>query len=549
MLSASLLSDIPANQDFIISLMLKQKYNSNKKGVCHPVSIVAMFEIFTHDIKGFDSYIKDIFDLSINDEFNISNENKIKISALFHFIDLFYSSRKFGTDKTLSNYDLIQMKMPDSLKNNEICFFEMVREVHNHESLNHYLSMLRKIVFCSPNLSEPPAILLESDTHAICIGYDKIENNWIFVNANQLSERYFACDDALAKHIIAGFFSEDGVSFASNFYCLKNDFQELAKIFQSDEMRDGILDNRSLLQKQEIKFTDSNLYHASITIVGKGHLNLLKMITPSLLDDRGRSFLPMLLYYAVDRRQYDIVDYLLSGKLVKANATFKNVLIPIHAATRNNDTKMMQLLLYYGADLFKTNKKGEDAELIAIKSKHTNALTVINEYKFYKIYKFHHGYEFDFSIVNSDLSKIASLLNQGYKIYTTNHDGQSAWDIAVKLNNAEVIALLKPKMIELVADLYKAVCNEQVKVVKDILKLRFDLRQTPFQTIIFRSAVRRDNQEIIKILLEAGFNPYKKISRLLSGAFQYAGELNKTNTRAAILQHDAHNPAAKRYHS
>jgi len=65
-----------------------------------------------------------------------------------------------------------------------------------------------------------------------------------------------------------------------------------------------------------------------------------------------------LLTYAVNEKNHKLVEYLLIGQNVNPNASDSNKDTPLHIAVRNDDEKMVDLLLKHGADANLVDKVG-----------------------------------------------------------------------------------------------------------------------------------------------------------------------------------------------
>jgi len=68
--------------------------------------------------------------------------------------------------------------------------------VYSKEELTEYFESLKDSILNSdPAYTQPVALVLQNSNHAISVGFDPIENQWIFIDANNIPTQYLSNDE------------------------------------------------------------------------------------------------------------------------------------------------------------------------------------------------------------------------------------------------------------------------------------------------------------------------------------------------------------------
>jgi ankyrin repeat protein len=223
-------------------------------------------------------------------------------------------------------------------------------------------------VISHPALICTPSLLISSNDHSICISYDKIENKWLTINANNVSEKHVDLIALLANKMISDFFAKQAVYLTINVYALTQDVSLIKNILSENKITTLI--DKSIqsifIEGPAIQIDKQALITA---LFKSSHLNTVNLTLKQLKTDVSVS-LPAALYLAVLRRNYDLAKMWLDKNINPNIKVFKK-LLSLHTAIRNNDIEMIKLLLSYGARAKAKNYKNQTAfDLIdAVKNK------------------------------------------------------------------------------------------------------------------------------------------------------------------------------------
>lgn len=98
--------------------------------------------------------------------------------------------------------------------------------VYNQEELSELLESLEKHL---AGFDHPISLVLGGSDHAISIGYDPVEKNWMFVDANKLPAQKDLNTKSLSEQVIKAFSKNGITAFSTEIYAAKHTSKDLQK--------------------------------------------------------------------------------------------------------------------------------------------------------------------------------------------------------------------------------------------------------------------------------------------------------------------------------
>lgn len=578
---------LPDGQDWIINPMTHFNYNVIG-GVCNPVVLIAIAEIFSHNLDEFYSYMsllssyqvpnklaQDIHDanaaINAGLQLTVIQRYLLKIEMIFKVINGYYNTKS----NVLTTETLVANILGSTVKPLQAGSFVYL---YSAEILHDFFQTFRHCIIDDDNLSEPLACVINSEDHTIGVSYDHIEDCWILISPNKLSDSQIRDTEELSRKILSGFLKEKIVCLNISIYSSEKELTRIQTIFKQTEFKTMLTNRGNIILKQLSTITTQHAFTWLCRTIhlGNAHLTASLLIKLNVMQ---RKELPIALYLAIFHKQYSIVNLLLSQG-VNPNIRTAGIILPLNTAVKNNDEKSVSLLLHYGAKSYLTDANNQSAFEIANVRKNLAILTALKkslQNDFFNAAKkgnykvlsriinhdhdmlrnvightafyitVHNQHEKSAQVLleagvspnqyigdsvlplhtairNNDTNMVTLLLKHGAKVYLKNVHGKNALDNITQYTKSEIVQILNQhaQHSALWKDLLKAVRCAKINTVNAILKMPLDTT-SDIASYILKEAMQNGRNDIYKVLLIAGFKP-RIVDEQMNFTFQYASE-------------------------
>jgi hypothetical protein len=202
---------------------------ATKKGICHGFALMGMQAIFLGQVDKFNErleQLKTLRDLAFlegktsKEVVEVLKEKKdfdllafleglhlcMDGSRLYHH--LFGSSMRFQHSENCTEAAISMVASKELEEKGEIIKINEDRiGLYTEGELASYFTSLRKALNAPPALQSPISILLGTQRapHSITVGYDPVENNWIFIDVNSERMERVVDDNEIANKVMNGY--------------------------------------------------------------------------------------------------------------------------------------------------------------------------------------------------------------------------------------------------------------------------------------------------------------------------------------------------------
>lgn len=353
--------------------------------------------------------------------------------------------------------------------------------VYNENELIAYLNQLKK-VFIKSSKTDPIAVMLTNQCHAISIIYNPKKNCWLFIDANRLPVTEESDEAALAKKLLLFVkpFSESAtfldsykkikprIEISSQIYTLKNNTSKVKKNlnswFNSKEYKslhdtssrkdiltdshktlwltlasqEGYLDVVNSLLSNKTTPNDNDLRFSA----QNGHISIVKKLLASGIKADPLSNFATPLILASINGHVNVINILIANGANIEKIFFERT--PLHAAIAMNQLAAVKALLNHGANpnagywetplqVASTSIQASEIVEELLKRGANPNIRFIGNFPLYEAAK--HGY----------LKTVKALLDHGAKPDIRDYLGNTPLKIARKNGHIDIVNALKTK--------------------------------------------------------------------------------------------------------
>lgn len=537
----------PRHQHWIIKAMKALGYPSNKRGVCFGIARMGMQAIFSSDLETFDKRFVPIYKIPLDklpgviqkrrlesigrkpteDEYRI-----LEIPAFFEGVELYHhpyyypdffdkKSKPKGQDAALTA-PLVLSKKLEHGKINITKIGDDFSGVYSVNELTSYFDSFSKIIQTSPiPIRQPIAFFFEDSNHAITVGYNPIESQWLLIDANQLPTQRILNAKEIANCVISAF-SKNGIAALCT---------EIYGVQQNEKVLNGCVASWKnqenwkmihMVSKEKSQLADSNNANWLFMAAEKGHIDkVIALIeNESDIDQALKDSGMTPLYVAAKNNHLDIVKLLLKKGATVDKSCTDDGSTPLYVAAQNGNLDIVKVLLENGANIDNAcTDDGSTPIYEAAKNNHLDVVTLLIEKgaavdkpctddNSTPLYAAVQNGNFDivkmllengakaninnactddgstllYEAAQNGCSDIVELLiKEGAATDKANFDGNNSLFIAVSKGHIDVVRILlenysDPDIVnnESVTSLYVAVQNNQLDIVKELLSAGAD---------------------------------------------------------------------------
>lgn len=364
--------------------------------------------------------------------------------------------------------------------------------IYTKEELFDYFHSLRNAL---GHVNASTAFILVSFNHAIVIGYEANENNylqstWIFIDANFLPGEKIEQDELLAKKVFSSFLMEES----------KESIAFLTHVYAKQEYAEDI--RRKL----------SNLKHYY-------SWKKIHSVTPfkaKLLDARGASWL----FTSIRAREVELTQLLLANGADPSLSIPEHDETPISFAIKEDQEDIVEMLLEHGADPNQTCSYNNKPIFLAIERNNIDITkNLLDKYANPNQVLANGNTVLTFAIKQENINIVNMLLNYGADVHQTasfdlGHGKVTITPLtlATTKGNADIVNSLLNKHADPnksdedgTTPLFIAAKMGYVEIVKILLNNKADpnLRSRNNYTPLY-IAVQNGHAEIVELLLDYG---------------------------------------------
>lgn len=453
---------LPKGQKWFLSIMDILGYDFDAEGVCFGISYMAMQAILAEELDVFDDRLVRLFNIKLEELEKYKKKSGTEapqlgpLSDIFAFLDgvniyqevyklseLFEKDKAPLTQNALSSIPLTLSKKLE--KQGGVDQITKFSGMYNKNELENYFLNFSKIIE-NTTITRPITFILNSQGHAITLGYHPTKKIWSFTNANQLPSKYFTSNSDIAKNVISAFSKNEITTFTTEIYAIHTNKED------------------TLALDQYIKDWKKQPSMVAMHTVSSHKANLA--------DSDNRTWL----YVAAKHGEFELVKDLVRHGANVNIATIKKGFTPLHISIIHGHLDMARFLLKNGADVNTACNDG-----------------------FTPLY---------LSIAYGNLDMVRFLLENGADVNAANNMDITPLYYAAENGHLEVVKLLLENGANGVAQLHYAIQNKSIQTINTLLTSGIDINayddegRTPLYT-----AINSGFLSITKHLLTMGANP------------------------------------------
>ncbi len=250
-----ILLPLPTGQGWLIQRIEELDYTTEKEGLCNGVAYTAMLYALSDCITRFDQLLECVYRTS-SEELSKKMKPRNKTEITSDFIDIRVLLETIGLCHDVSEHpelfsqDML-LKHQDGLQATSLVLSEQLEKqgglvrlgqfcgVYEEDDLMIYFDSLHQNI---DKISSPPppliVFILSSVHHAIMVGCDSNNKQWLFVDAEQLPTHFVDIRNSgeIAKKVMISFLANkdaDAVIFNTKIYAMESNRETLSDIIQS----------------------------------------------------------------------------------------------------------------------------------------------------------------------------------------------------------------------------------------------------------------------------------------------------------------------------
>lgn len=394
-------------QDWLIESMKLFDYPSNKGGVCFGIDAKAIPAILLSEVENFDTHCKHTHRIQLSHPTKAQIQHKIKsiqekseiekshiekeveeVQPFLQGIEIAQKAHQHYRHLLDKNHVQLQdiqqiahLTLPNSLLgigiyNNKEHNFMGAYTVEDFE--DYFTSFQLAVEITYPPLANPVAFLLRNINHAITVGYDPKNQEWILIDANQLPSQRVTNTHEIAKKVIAAFSINRIGLIYTNVFCINHhkDINTLNRLMDNWKNTPDFMNLHDFYKGNKIFLHDSSnmnlldlaAYFGSAPLVK----TLLKITPPDHLIKKNSK----VILYGIANNNIEIVKALLSAGF-NIESVNKYGSTPLLTAITYGHYDMVEFLLDSGANIHVINKNKNTALSCALKHNHTKIFQLL----------------------------------------------------------------------------------------------------------------------------------------------------------------------------
>lgn len=537
---------LPNGQTWFIERMEKEGYKPDPSGVCFGLSAMGIQALLVDEIDIYNERLKKIYEIPVT-EFSArlaqlkkqlsANPTENEIPAFLDRVKMYQDSAKlpelFAERESPPTQDMLRtspLALSDKLKDKGgIHEASSDCGAFTESELKEYLeSLAQALISSDKKIEENIGIIMANPYHTISIGFNAKENEWIFIDPQQMPARKIKTAEEMASLIVDAFTTKlipnttnKNVIINPTIISTKAIAPQLDKCistwknsenWQKKFSSEAMAEHKS----QVIDATGTNLL-VRASMHNDKYIDLIKCLlkaNANSINSRNYNGQP-LLYYAADLNYKELIKELVKVEGIDPNMQTARGSTALHAAASNGYTDIAkELLTIKGINVNCTNAKGSTPLLMAAENGYLDIVKALLDKNADVNQPFQGGVTpLLFAIDKGHVEVVKELLkHKDIDVYKSTDEGDSPISLAIEQNKIDIVKeLLKSEKMDVnaqyagVTALYFASSKGNLNAVNTLLDVKnIDVNRA---TILGYSpllvAVQQMNTDIVQRLLQA----------------------------------------------